>query len=79
MKPENRLKLEEIFRVVLDVPEGENVSGLRRLAVRRWDSLVHTSLVAAIESEFSLRLDAKTIEQFTSYAAIEGILEELGH
>lgn len=79
MKPENTKKLEEIFRIVLEVPDGESVTGLRRVAVRRWDSLVHTSLVAAVESEFGVRLDAKAIDRFTSYAAVEALLEELGY
>jgi acyl carrier protein len=45
---------------------------------RNWDSLAHVSLVAAIESEFNMTLDAADALRMTSYRATELLLEEKG-
>jgi len=71
-------KLAEIFRVVLDVDEAFDVRAARRLNESRWDSLAHTSLVAAVESEFGIELDISEMERMTSYAATRVLLEEKG-
>lgn len=71
-------KLVEIFQVVLDVEDGYDVKSVRRLNERRWDSLAHTSLIAAIESEFCIRLEIAEMERMTSFAATRVLLEEKG-
>jgi acyl carrier protein len=78
MKAENRSRLEEIFRIILDVPPGHDVSTIRRTTYKRWDSLTLVTLVAAIESEFGLRLDPADAPRLTSFASIELLLEESG-
>ncbi len=70
--------LSEIFRVVLELPDGVDCMKIRRIGERRWDSLAHASLVAAIESEFRISLDTGEIERMTSYAATRLLLEEKG-
>jgi len=72
----NEAKLVEIFQVVLDL-DGD-VQSVRRVAERRWDSLAHTSMIAAIESEFGLQLEMDDMERMTSFAATRLLLEEKG-
>jgi acyl carrier protein len=74
----NELKLIEIFRVVLDVDDDFDVRTARRIVNANWDSLAHTSLVAAIESEFNVALESVDMERMTSYAAVKLMLEERG-
>lgn len=71
-------KLEEIFRVVFDLPPAKAPSGVRRITTRNWDSLAHVSLVAAIESEFGIVLDTREIEQLTSFEMAKVLLAEKG-
>lgn len=73
-----RATLEEIFRVVLQIDDARDISSIRRLSEPRWDSLAHTSLIAAIESEFLIRLDIKDDVRLTSFEAAELLLEERG-
>jgi acyl carrier protein len=78
MTSSTRATLEEIFRIVLQLDDGRDVSSVRRITEPRWDSLAHTSIVAAIESEFSVRLDIKDDARITSFEAAEILLEEKG-
>lgn len=73
-----RAALEEIFRIVLQIDENRDISAVRRISEPRWDSLAHTSIIAAIESEFSVRLDIKDDARITSVEAAELLLEEKG-
>lgn len=72
----NLHKLAEVFRVVLDMPDGSDVSNVRRVTARRWDSLAQVSLVAAIETEFGVRLDTSDSERLTSFDAAKLLLAE---
>ena len=76
MTADSLAKLEEIFRVVLDLSAEADVSKVRRVAERRWDSLAHVSLIAAIESEFGLRLDTTASERVTSFQAAKLLIDE---
>ncbi len=71
-------KLFEIFQVVLELDADEDVQSLRRLNEKRWDSLAHTSLIVAIESEFGIKLDIADMDRMTSFAATRLLLEEKG-
>lgn len=73
-----REKLTEIFRIVLEKAPGASMAAVRRVSEPRWDSLAHTSLIAAMETEFGLRLDAKDSERVSSFSAAELLLEERG-
>jgi acyl carrier protein len=74
----NREKLKDIVRGVLELPEGAEVESVKRITTRRWDSLAQVSLIAAIEGEFSLALPVGDYGRFTSYKAIELLLDEKG-
>jgi acyl carrier protein len=78
MNPANQIKLEEIFKFILDLEEGANISAIRKVAHPKWDSLAHTSLVAALESEFDIRLEVADMDRMTSFAATCLLLEEKG-
>lgn len=71
-------KLQEIFRAVFELPEGADVTRLRQMNTQKWDSLAHVSLVAAIESEFGVSLDAAEQLRMTSYQATQLLIEEKG-
>ena len=74
----NEKKLFEIFRVVLELDDSQDVYSARRLAEANWDSLAHVSIVAAIESEFGMNLEITDMERMTSFAATRLLLEEKG-
>ncbi len=69
-------KLIEIFKIVLELDDDCDLKSLRRLNERRWDSLAHTSLIVAIESEFGIRLEISDMERMTSFASTYLLLEE---
>ncbi|HEY4136571.1 MAG TPA: acyl carrier protein [Alphaproteobacteria bacterium] len=76
MSPEAAERLEEIFRIIFDVEAARDVASVDKKTEPRWDSLAHTSLVAAVEGEFGLTLDIADMEAMTSYAAVRKFLEE---
>lgn len=76
MSAQTTEKLQEIFRAVFELPEGADVTRLRQMNTQKWDSLAHVSLVAAIESEFGVSLDAAEQLQMTSYQTTQVLLEE---
>ena len=76
MKTQASDRLQDIFRAVFGLPESMDVVNLDQSNSPRWDSLDHVSLVAAIESEFGVSLDAADQFRMSSYAAIARLLEE---
>lgn len=71
-------KLQDIFRAVFELPAGADVTRLRQISEKKWDSLAHVSLVAAVESEFGLTIDAADAMRMTSFQATQLLLEEKG-
>jgi len=71
-------RLQDIFRAVFELPRNADVTNLDQTNSPRWDSLDHVSLVAAIESEFGISLDAADQFRMTSYPATAALLEEKG-
>jgi len=69
-------KLREIFRVVFELSPGSDVTRVRQISERNWDSLAHVSLVAAVESEFDVTLDTADALRMTSYEATLLLLAE---
>ena len=69
-------RLQAIFRAVFEMSDSTDVTTLRQLHTPKWDSLAHVSLVAALESEFGVSLDAADQMRMTSYAATEALLQE---
>lgn len=79
MTQENEEKLAEVFRAVLSLAQGSDVTGVRQLGTPSWDSLAHVSLVAAVESEFGVSIDIADSLALTSYPAVKLYLEERVH
>jgi acyl carrier protein len=71
-------RLQAIFRGVLDLPEGSDATTAAQGQTPTWDSMAHVSLVAAIEAEFSLAIDAGDSLSLTSYEAARQYLVDLG-
>ena len=71
-------RLEEIFRQVLQLGSGQNVTELNQADVPEWDSLAHVSLVLAIENEFDVQVDASDAVELTSFDAVARFLESHG-
>ena len=78
MREENLEKLKQIFIVVLDLSDGVDPSDVVRETNKAWDSLAHMSLVAAMESEFSVSIDASEAEKITFFSAAEAMIGEKG-
>ena len=77
MKEENISKLKEIFMAIFELSESE-VAGYRKINNRKWDSLATVTLIAAVESEFNILTDESVYEGFTSFSAVELVLDEQG-
>ena len=77
MKEDNINKLKEIFREVFELNIDDDIENARQLNCKNWDSLTQINLINAIESEFEITIDTHEYERFTSYSAVELLLEEL--
>lgn len=77
LKP-TRSKLEEIFREVFRLPADANVPATQQSSEADWDSLNHVLLMAAVESEFGLEIDAGDSLELTSFDAVARYLEDRG-
>ena len=71
-------RLQAVFRLVFHLNETADVIEVCRDTEPHWDSLAHVLLVAAIESEFNVSLDAAEMLQLTSYKIAEGLLQAKG-
>ncbi len=76
MKPENYKKLKEIFMEIFSINESE-IENFRKINNRKWDSIATVTLIAALESEFNVVIDDLDYESFSSFAAVELVLENL--
>lgn len=65
-KSELLLKVQEIFRDVLDNEEIEISLNSTADEIEEWDSLTNIQLVVAIEKEFGIRFTSKEISSWTN-------------
>jgi acyl carrier protein len=75
MKEDNIKKLNEVFVSVLELDHEISLNDLTSENYKKWDSLAHVLLIAAIESEFDINIEVADYENFTSYPSIISILE----
>jgi len=68
--------LRAIFQSVLERPATRDVSTVRQISEKNWDSLAHATLVAAIESEFGVTIDTSDALGMTSFEATKVLLSE---
>jgi acyl carrier protein len=76
MTQQDEQKLSDVFRAVMNLQAGSDVSDLRQLSTPGWDSMAHVSLIAAVESEFAVTIDIEDSLDLTSYQAVKLYLEE---
>jgi len=76
MQASDESRLQAIFRAVFEVPENRDVTSVRQISEKSWDSLAHATLVAAIESEFSISIDISDALDMTSFEATRQVLAE---
>ena len=69
-------KLTEIFRLILELPDGSDVSKIKRVTESSWDSVANVELITAFESEFGVTLGLAEMERLTSYQATLLLLTE---
>ncbi|MBW7906243.1 MAG: acyl carrier protein [Phycisphaerae bacterium] len=71
-------RLRSVFRDVLGIADGEYRHDLGMRDVQAWDSVMHLSLVLAIEQEFNVSFAPEEFETLTSVAGIRKALSERG-
>jgi acyl carrier protein len=71
-------RLQAIFQELFGLPAGTDISASRQDNVSAWDSMAHISLMAAIEGEFGVTIDAGDSMLLTSYDAVRSWLQEHG-
>jgi acyl carrier protein len=71
-------RLQAIFQGVLDLPPGSDPTTAAQGQTPTWDSMAHVSLVAAIEAEFVVTIDAGDSLSLSSYEAARQYLADLG-
>ena len=76
MQASDETRLQAIFRAVFEVPQNRDVTSVRQISEKSWDSLAHATLVAAIESEFSISIDIADALEMTSFEATKQLLSE---
>lgn len=71
-----KVRLNEVFREVFDDEEIEVFDEMTAKDIEEWDSLMHITLVVAIEKEFSCRFNAAEIAKLENVGSIITLLEE---
>lgn len=61
-------KVKQAFVRALDLPAAADVEGLEIGTNSHWDSVAHMALVAELEEQFEISLDAEDIVDMSSYA-----------
>ena len=69
-------KIAEIFSIVLELSDHEDAQNIRRINEAKWDSLAHVTLIAALESEFNIKIDYSDSERLTSYPSTVLLISE---
>lgn len=70
--------LEDVFRDVLGVKDGEFREDLKLDAIPTWDSVVHLSLVLTLEQTFSVMFEPEEAAALKSVADIRAALARKG-
>jgi acyl carrier protein len=76
MQASDEVRLQAIFRAVFELPQNRDVTAVRQISEKTWDSLAHATLVAAIESEFSISIDIADALEMTSFEATRQLVAE---
>lgn len=69
-------KLEEVFRDVFDDDTIELSDDTTAADIDGWDSLMHITLLDAIEEEFDISFDMKTVVKLKNVGEMVDVIEE---
>ncbi len=75
MTAEQQEKLRLTFCQVLNLPRDTKPETLQRSSLQPWDSLVHVSLVSAIETEFQVLFEPEEFAKITSFESATQLLD----
>ena len=75
-REENKVKLQDIFQDVFDDDELEIDDELTADDVEDWDSIMHITLMVAVEKEFGLQFNAEEIGRLSSVGGLIDLIEE---
>ncbi len=76
-KSNNYLKLNNIFKTCLLLPENVEIEKLTYGSTPSWDSLAQLQIIAEFESVFNIRLNSRQLETTNSYLAFAKLIDEL--
>ena len=78
MNPDNAATLRAIFRSVFELSDDVDPEALNAQDEPKWDSLATVMLIAAMESEFQVTVDAAEALQLDSFGAAQALLDGNG-
>lgn len=67
-------KLASIFSNTLGIPRQSVADNLKYSEIPEWDSVAHMTLVAAIEQDFDVMIDAEDVIDMSSFLKAKQIL-----
>jgi len=73
-REEIRQRLEKVFQDVFDNDKIKLFETMTAEDLKEWDSLMHISLVVAVEKEFHVRLNAAEVGQLENVGAMLDLL-----
>lgn len=68
-------KLNEIFKDIFDNDNIEVSDNTTAKDIKDWDSLIHITLISAVESEFNMRFEMKDIINMKTVGEMVDIIE----
>lgn len=75
-RDEIRDRLNRVFQEVFDDDAIQIFEAMTAKDIEEWDSLMHITLVVAIETEFALRLNAAEVGELENVGRMMDLLEE---
>lgn len=69
---------EGVFKKVFALNEETSLDELKYQGIPEWDSVGHMSLIAALETAFSIELDVDDVIDFSSFSTGKELLEKYG-
>ena len=70
------VRLNEVFRDVFDRDDITVSDGTTAADVEGWDSLIHITLMDAVEEEFDIRFDMKTVVKMKNVGELVSAIED---
>ena len=71
----NLQRLEEVFRDVFENPELKITRQTSAKDIEDWDSLMHINLLAAVQSEFDIRLNVDDVSGLKNVGDMLDVIE----